>query len=784
MEHARENEAINTAKISDSDKTVYRTQLALYPEASRFRLPNEPALQFELLSKFGVEELHNLQKIYSHQGDGGYFASQLLVAYARAKKGGAKELKEFIHTHDVEAMTKLGYAYKSFAKKAGNLLSPKDLTPQDIGTLVDSLRFEQLAKVITAAGETWSRLGDLVEAHGLKKLIHFAKTKSAEEITAMAKEARGDEGRKYYATSYPADPELAKTIEAPPFDEVMAMVNNLGDGGLTVQDAKRLHAIVERHLSPSYTGETPGGGYNLDQMNQFWDRASPMGPTVLTPEHIGLYNTLQTAAGRNATLVKDLQARLGKMDIMAMFKDGVASSENADVLIGTAGRAIASAIEGHGLEAHYQARHDKWSDGKFNKLFNPPGPVAALLETLGDSGATKESINAAVDAVQKPYRSLKTTVNGERKWHRLSMEVPLGGGDDMGVSLSTSKGSIDLHIQLPGMGEGSHGAFAEVQTFGDGGARYSLGGALLDSANPAAKRIGAKLFTEVMVRSADNAIAEQTKDSSSYQKDRFVELVSRSAKEVLRLPQAELHQKVGDIATPAETFAKLATAAGFDVGTEPLDAPKIAELGARVRAGGMLRVAKWHTKQISEGAEVRTREILERFGPSLDALTAMPIADRFAAQGDEPSIGEAFVVLAQTLGIETTKDPKTDEGWQELTKLAIAAHIPSEENMLVWAATTLKSDRGVAKLKGTLAELGHLFEGLSDAALENNPAGGKMSPAQAIRSMAAAAELDVAADAPIADVLAAARELPERRPISQLMAETFERSSDIYLRPS
>ena len=788
VKHMLEYAAINEAPVSEAEKTSYRAQAVLYPEAWRFDGPEEPVHRFELMKTMGVQTLHELYEVYHHQGDGGYYAQQLIVAFARAKKSGAKEVKAFIKTHEVGDMTSLAYAYRSFIERPPNLLVPTALSPDDIGKLVGALRFDQFAKLLTASHKGGRRFGALMKAHGLKKLIHFVKTKTPDELAEMEKAAQGDAPKQYYAATYPADAELASKIDAPPLDEVVKMTRNLADGGLTTDEAKSLHAIIDRHLRPNYQGETKGGGYTLSEMNQYWGGVSSFGPVVLTPEHIALRNTLNQDAGRVGAQIRDIQSQQSKSDIVGLFAKSAKSHEGVDTLLHAAGSALRSAVEAHDLNSHYEAQLERYDEGKNKKLFNPPGAIAELLDVLSQAGTSNEDVDAAMKAVQKPYRSLETTVNDYGSFHRLRTAASLGGGDQMELDLSTSKTGISMYLSLPDMSEDSSGAFAQIETFAHGGARYKFGGGLEPGANPAAASIGSRLFAEALVACADKSISD-LETGGDYARERFGALIVRSALELTRLPASELHQPIagpgGDLGSPAQAFARLAKAQGLDVGSKPLDADTIAELGARVQAEAMVRPATYYTKQLDEKSEhLRRREILERLAPSFAALSPIPAADRFVAKADELSPGDALVNLAAALGLEACADPRTAAGWQELTALAVAAQLPAEENMLVWAATKLKSERGMIKLRGVLAELGHVLASVPAEALAKKQPEAKTSALAALRSMAAAAELGVGEDASAAEILKAARALPERVPIDRILSQSFSRDKEIYLSPS
>lgn len=497
-----------------------------------------------------------------------------------------------------------------------------------------------------------------------------------------------------------------------------------------------------------------------------------------TAQHLGALRILNAKPERIASQMRDLLALGARGEIVDAFVTAAKAKPGSQAALGCLARALAkTSQETPALGERFQRLLDGFGDEKtrYKHLFNDPKSVAALLGVLGDPNADAAGLLAALNQVEHPYRSLESQVFEQGSTHTLKTAVQLGGGSmDTDLVVRSPKDELSVRVQLPGQPRYSMGAFAELQTFGEGGARFSFGAPVQAGSNRAAELIGARLFAEALTLGVGHAL-DQYSSKDNWHHSQLEGLLIRSAIELSRLPPRELHLKAGagGIDTPAEAFAALAQAVGFDVQAGGLEAGQIKLVLAGVCAG---KLAKMVDPQ-RVGGDFAGREGSQLLVQAFEWLAALPEPLRHLG---DPSPAQTMARLAERVGYAGSGDLKQPGAWERLEARALAGVLAQEAGLWMWSIKHL-ADRNLEPTRAKLAAIAEKLTVLSPEALAETPPGAKQSTRELLEALAQSTQL--ASDGSAKGILEALRAHPNRIPVSSWLEDPLHLGNQVYLSP-
>lgn len=762
-------------RIPPEARAYWTAALTIHHQALALRGPHDPSSKLLLLERLGAQTMAEIHQRFDKKGDGGLYAEWMIAGYAAVHPKGVKSLKEHLAVTDTETITHAAYGFNALGR-AENAHALPGFTPEVVDQLVQSLRFGDFVKLVDTGWQVGFQ--GLLAKEGVQGLIALAKRKDKAELVALAEAAKVEAPKAHAPKLPPADPALVATVDPPPLGEVANLAEALRDGSLSKDDAAKLHAIVERYLIPDAYGRTATPHYSYAEINRFWSGVSDLGPVLPTAQHLGARRILNAKPEQIAAQMRDLLALGARGEIVDAFVTAAKAKPGSQVALGAIAQALAKTTqELPALRERYQRLLDGFGDEKtrYQHLFNDPSAVAALLAVLSDPAANTASLLAALNQVEYPYRSLESQVHDQGSTHTLRTAVQLGGGSlETDIVVHSPRNELRVKIELPGLPRYNLGAFAELQTFGEGGARFSFGAPVQGGSNRAAELIGARLYAEVLTRGAEHAL-EQYSSKDHWRHSQLEGILIRSAIELSRLPAGELHLKAGAgrIETPAQAFAAIAQSIGFDVQAPGLDAGQIKLVLAQVCAAKLAKIVD-HQRG---GDAFTPREGSQLLVQAFEWLAALPAARR---QLGDPSPAQTMARLGERVGYDGAGDLKQPGAWERLEARALAGVLAQEAGHWMWLLKHY-ADR---EREPTLAKLGAIADKLavlSPEALAETPPGAKQSTAELLTALAQSTQL--ASDGSPKGIIEALRAHPSRIPIGSWLEDPLHLGSQVHLSP-
>lgn len=622
-------------ELSPQQRDEWITWLALHPAATNNSDLGEPAQALRVVSAVGADVLQRLHDRL--QGDERSHCFRMITSYVLAHPEGVGGLKEFLATRSAEVIGALGYSYQALFSEPLPC-GDHHLTTTEVASLVQHLRFPELAKLATAHSLHPSGLSQLFDARGVPGVIKLARRLDEDAFVATAKGADVEGSAPSSALPLPPPPETRAKVQPPPIEEVLERTRRLLAGRLSDQEAIELHAILSRYLTPGVDGRPETPFYSLAELNRFW-HAGPIesGRPIPTAPQLGARWALLTQRDRIVATFRAQLADSKRPEILATFVDAASGPAALTESLEALARGLTGLIGRHGLGEHYERRRAEVQDApaQGHSVFTRPQAVVELLSSLAtrDRDEALGRFDFGVVMIEEHGRALASEQGRFGAAHQLKTALELGGSTiDLWLQVD-ERGALTVTVQLPdGTDQGPRDCRLEFVKDRDGSLSLELGPVLSAEAPPAAQELAARIFANALRRSVAPLLAQSSGDPSS-DRDRQRQTLLRATIELGRLPIAELSR--GPSPTPWEAITTLSQHLGYLLSAQGDPAEALRVLRGRI-------YADWLRPELERLAGDPGMDAPERGPPllalALEAMSALPEAERAAHPTTESAV--------------------------------------------------------------------------------------------------------------------------------------------------